>query len=210
MPRRKKKKNNFNWVIAALAVGIFGWIAADFYFNLYRHPQKEIETEIIPAEEKTQDDQLSETVMPETENGFTETNYRDDRYGIEFKYPTVLGDGRCLSPEKSENGFSLGQFYFYAGDENENIENFMDRQLQGMEIEEKENVTVGPAKIPAVKIDYQTPGMGWYGSSVFLRRGQKVFEFGMLANEISENCGGVRDYDDRVYRSVILTLEFAD
>ena len=56
---RRKKKNNINWIIAGLVVGVFAWIAVDFYLNIYRHPQEKVEVEIVktePEREKEQED----------------------------------------------------------------------------------------------------------------------------------------------------------
>jgi hypothetical protein len=62
----------------------------------------------------------------------------------------------------------------------------------------------------AIKSVYQTQGMGWYGSFVYLEHGGRFFEFGLLANEKAEKCNGVNDYEDRVYQSIISTLKFTD
>lgn len=212
MARRKKRNYNFNWIVAGLAVGVFAWIASDFYFNVYRHPQEKAdiievadnpETESAPPPE-----QISEESAPASEDGFVLATYRDDRWGLELRYPTVAGDARCPSPQKTEDGFSLGNFYFFAGSENETLEDFMARQLQGMEVESRENINA--AGRPAVKTSYQTPKAGLYGSSVFLENNGWMFEFGLLAKEAAEKCGGADDYDERLYQSVISTLEFAD
>ena len=192
----------------ALAIG--GWIVADFYVNVYRRPQKEVEIENV-KNESTQEgraQQSQESIVPEPENGLAMQTYRDDRYGIEFQYPTVVGDARCPQLLKTQDGFSLGIFALFAGEENEGMEDFMERQLQGMEIEKQENIAVAGKN--AIKVNYQAQGMGWYGSSVFMQNGGRVFEFGLLANEVSEKCGGVDNYNDQVYQSVISTLKFAD
>ena len=197
----------------ALAAGVFGWIGMDFYFNFYRQAQKETDVEIVEVQESESIKQVRparENIAPEPENGFSLAVYRDDRYGIEFQYPTIADDARCPAPQKNDDGFSLGQCYFFAGRAGEAMEDFMARQLQGMEIENQEIIAVGGNQIPAIKADYQTSGMGWFGSSVFIDCERGVFEFGILANEIAENCGGARDYDDRVYQSAIATLKLAD
>jgi len=210
MGRRKKKNNSFGWVIAGLAVGIFGWIAMDFCVNVYRHPQEEkVEIENV-ANEPTQagQNQKADEDVVGLENGFAMELYRDDRYGIEFQYPTVVGDARCPQLLKTQDGFSLGIFALFAGEENEGMEDFMERQLQGMEIEKQENIAVAGKN--AIKVNYQAQGMGWYGSSVFMQNGGRVFEFGLLANEVPEKCGGVDNYNDQVYQSVISTFKFTD
>jgi hypothetical protein len=84
----------------------------------------------------------------------------------------------------------------------------MARQLQGMEVESRENINA--AGRPAVKTSYQTPKAGLYGSSVFIENAGRVFEFGMLAKEAAEKCGGADDYDERLYQSAIATLKFAE
>jgi hypothetical protein len=61
---------------------------------------------------------------------------------------------------------------------------------------------------PAVKTDYETAGMGWYGSSTFVENNGQILEFGLLANESSEKCGGVENYEDLVYQSARSTLKF--
>ena len=211
MPRRKKK-NNFNWIIAIIAVAVLGWIAVDFYFNVYRHPQEKVdivevadnpETESAPPPEQT-----AEENTPASGDGFVLALYRDDRWGVELRYPTVAGDARCPSPQKTDDGFSLDNFYFFAGSENETQEELMARQLQGMEIESRENIDAGGR--PATKVDYQTPKAGLYGSSVFVENNGRAFEFGLLAKEAAEKCGDAYDYDERLYQSAISTLKFID
>lgn len=209
---RRKKNNGFNWVIAGLAVGIFAWIAADFYFNVYRHPQKEVEIIEVADGHKGEFappvDPIAVDDILASEDGFVLAVYRDDRYGIEFKYPTVAGDARCPAPQKNEEGFWLGEMYFFAADAGEKMEDFMVWQLQGMEVQRRDNITVAGAM--AAKVDYQTAGMGRYGSSVFIENNGKLFEFGLLAGEGAEKCGDADDYDDRLYQSVIATLKFND
>ncbi len=212
MARRKKRNYNFNWIIAGLGVGVFAWIAADFYFNVYRHPQEKVDiVEVADNPETESAPPIGETVQndaPASEDGFVLATYRDDRWGVELRYPTVAGDARCSPPQKTEDGFSLDDFYFFAGGENEALEDFMARQLQGMEVESRENISVGGR--PAVKTSYQTPKAGLYGSSVFVENAGRPFEFGLLAKPAAEKCGGAYDYDERLYQSVIATLKFAE
>lgn len=191
-------------------VGVFAWIAVDFYLNIYRHPQEKVEVEIVktePEREKEQE-QTQESAVPERENGLIAEIYRDDRYGIEFQYPFAANDARCPKLEKTKDGFLMGDFYFFAAAPDETMDNFMERQMQGMEIENQENIAV--AGRDAVKVDYQTPKAGLYGSSVFVRNAERAFEFGLLAGETFRNCGGVDDYGDRLYLSVIATLKFGN
>lgn len=187
-----------------------GWIAADFYANVYRHPRKKDEVEIVEVETEQNEAQTQtrEDVPPEAENGLMPAVYRDDRYGVEFSYPTAVGDARCPSPQKTDDGFSLGDLYFFAAAPNEAMDDFMARQLQGMEIENRENIAV--AGKAAIKVNYQTPKAGLYGSSIFVQNAGRAFEFGLLAGETFKNCGGADDYGDRLYRSVIATLKFGD
>jgi hypothetical protein len=207
---RRKKGVNYNFILIILALAIGGWIAVDFYLNVYRHPQEKVEVEIVATEPEREEkqEQTPESAAPAPENGLTAEIYRDDRYGIEFQYPFAANDARCPKLEKNDDGFSLGDLYFFAGASNETMDDFMARQLQGMEIENQENIAVSGRD--AVKIDYQTPKAGLYGSSVFVQNAGRVFEFGLLAGETFKNCGGVDDYGDRLYRSVIATLKFGD
>lgn len=208
--RKRKTRRNFNFILIILAVAVLGWIAADFYANIYRHPQEKDEVEIVEVETEQNEaqGQTQEDALPEAESGLVMAFYRDDRYGVEFSYPTVARDARCPSLQKTDDGFLLGDFYFFAGAPNEAMDDFMARQLQGMEIENQENIAVSGRD--AVKIDYQTPKAGLYGSSVFIQDSGRAFEFGLLAGETFKNCGGVDDYGDRLYRSVIATLKFSD
>jgi hypothetical protein len=212
MARRKKKNNDFNWIIAVLAVGIFGWIAMDFYANVYRHPREEsggdtenveVQTEIPGAK---QIEPAREEAALEINDGLIMAAYRDDRYGVEFQYPTADDDARCPILEKTDEGFSLGTFYLFAGDKDEPMEDFIQRQLEGMEIVNREDIAIDGRN--AAKIDYQTQGMGWYGSSVFAENQNRVLEFGLLANEMAEKCGGVDNYNDLLYQSVVSSLKF--
>ena len=190
----------------ALAGG--AWIAADYYFNVYRAPKKEVATENTAINVTAQNGktEIKEESLPVLDNGFKNETYRDDRYGFEFQYPvTSAADARCPKLEKTDNGFSLGAFSLAVGDWQGSLADYMDRELTGMEVEKKEAIVV--AKHPAIKVDYQTAGMGWYGSSFFIMGdNSKVFEFGLLANESGDKCGDIDDYEDRVYQSVILTL----
>jgi hypothetical protein len=208
--RKRKTRRNFNFILIILAVAVLGWIAADFYANIYRHPQEKDEVEIVEVETKQNEaqGQTQEDAPPEAESGLAPAFYRDDRYGIEFQYPFAANDARCPKLEKTDDGFSLGDLYFFAGASSEAPDDFMARQLQGMEIENQENIAV--AGRDAVKIDYQTPKAGLYGSSVFVQNAGRAFEFGLLAGETFKNCGSVDDYGDRLYRSVITTLKFDD
>lgn len=212
MARRKKRNYNFNWIVAGLAVGVFAWIAADFYFNVYRYPQEKVDVVEVADDPETESapppEQAAEEGAPASEDGFVLATYRDDRWGVELRYPTVAGDARCPAPQKNDDGFSLDNFYFFAGGQNEALEDFMARQLQGMEVESRENINT--AGRPAVKANYQTPKAGLYGSSVFVENDGRPFEFGLLAKEAAEKCGDADDYDERLYQSVISTLKFAD
>lgn len=212
MARRRKGNYNFNWIVAGLAVGVFAWIALDFYFNVYRYPQEKVDIIEVADNPETESalppEQTAEEGASASEGGFVLAVYRDDRWGLELRYPTVGDDARCPSPQKTEDGFSLDNFYFFAGGENETLEDFMARQLQGMEVESRENINA--AGRPAVKTSYQTPKAGLYGSSVFVENAGRVFEFGMLAKEAAEKCGGADDYDERLYQSAIATLKFAE
>jgi hypothetical protein len=210
MPRRKKR-GNFNLILIISVVAVGAWIAADFWFNVYRAPKKEVAIEEIATDFGNKDQKLAakEETVPVLEDGFKTETYRDDRYGFEFKYPvTTVADARCPNLEKTEDGFSMGMFSLVVGAAQGSLADYAERQLEGMEIEKRESLTV--AGQTAAKVDYQAPGMGRYGSSVFVERGGKIFEFGLLAGEVPDACGGVDDYEDRVYQSVVSTLKFAD
>ncbi len=212
MPRRK---HNFNFnrfaVIAALFVG--GWIAIDYYLNVFRHPQIEetaVEKSITPAADAPETESDSQP-QPEvvSSDGFTVETYRDDRYGFEFQYP-VYGqpDSRCPEIKKTETGFELGIFSLTVDSAEDTLDDFVASQLEGMEIEKNEKLTV--ANRPAVKVDYQTKGMGWYGSDTYIEQNGRIYDFGILANEAFDKCGGIDNYEDRVYQSVVSTLKFAE
>jgi|GEM_PF-814360 len=212
MPRRKKKGNYFNFILIALAIMVGGYIALDFYLNVYRHPQKSepvSETAITPSVQKQELSVKKEEAAPESKNGFALRTYRDDRYGFEFQYPVFSGnDPQCPVLAKTDDGLSVGIFSFIVSDRQGAFEEFVVRQLEGMEIDGRTELTVGGK--PAVRADYQTAGMGWSGSSVFIDDGKKFIEFGLLANESGERCGNSDDYEDRVYQSVISTLKFTN
>jgi hypothetical protein len=213
MPRRKKSFN-FNQLVIAAVLIVATWIAADYYFNIYRHPQ----TETVPEEAAppaTVTDTLPSVPAAQTEpevisaDGFVTATYRDDRYGIEFQYP-VYGkeDSRCPVIEKTDSGFNLGMFSLTVSVAQGALADFVDGQLEGMEIGKNENKTV--AGLPAIIVDYQTKGMGWYGIDTYIDRDGKVYDFGILANATPDKCGGIDDYEDRVYQSAISTLKFTD
>jgi len=210
MARRKKGVNyNFILIVLGLAAGV--WFAADFYFNVYRHPQKEVAVEQVatttaPSEKSAT---TSEAAAPVLENGFKNETWRDARLGIEFQYPVfAAGDQGCPKLEKTDGGFSLGIFYFLESAARGSLADFVDGQLMGMTVDSRADISV--AGKPAKKIDYETAGMGFSGSAVFLENGEKFYEFGFLANESSTECGGIDDYEDRVYQSVISTLKFTN
>jgi hypothetical protein len=208
---RRKKGFNYNFILIVLAIVGGTWIAADFWFNVWRHPQKEAAVEapaVVPAV-KTETPAAVETVAPVLENGFKNETYRDERFGFELQYPVfAAGDPQCPKLEKTEDGFSLGIFSFLVAAKLGTLDEFIDSELQGMAVDGKKTITVGGNA--AIKADYQTGGMGWYGSSVFIERRDKFFEFGLLANESSAKCGGTDDYADRVYQLVISTLKFTN
>ena len=168
MARRKKKKWNSNFILVILAIGVGAWIAADFWFNIYKHPQKEDSFEPVAVEPAAPDQKtvVVENSAPVLENGFKKEIYRDERYGFEFQYPiTAAADARCPKLEKTEDGLSLGIFSGRGAGQGA-LADYTDRQLEGMEIEKRESLTVAGQN--AVQVDYQTAGMGWYGSSVFI------------------------------------------
>ena len=210
MPRRKKTFG-FNQFIVIVVIIVGIWITADYYFNVYQHSSKgapEQESAPIvtqPAAPVT----VTDEEEPALEDGFRLETYRDENGKFEFQYPVYAQpDPACPSIKKNGNGFDLGMFSFTANEGQGTISDFIDSELQGMEINKKENITV--AGLAATRIDYQTQGMGWNGSLVFVGRDGKFYEFGILANTTAEKCGGVDDYADRVYRSVTSTLKFTD
>lgn len=209
---RRKKRFNFVFLLIGLALVAATWFAADFYFNNYQNRQKEIvPVEIVdePAAKTEKPAAAKEDDSPALENGFKSETYRDGRFGFEFQYPVfAAGDSRCPKIEKTSDGFSLGNFSFLAIAKSGALADFIDSELQGMSIDDRKTITVGG--VAAENIDYQTGGMGWYGSDTFIEHNGKFFEFGLLANESSDKCGGIDDYEDRVYQAVISTLKFTD
>jgi hypothetical protein len=211
MPRRKKRKN-FKFILIALAIAGGVWVAADFWFNVWRAAPKEVGTEeaaAIPVAPIGKPATSSEEVAPALENGFKSEIYRDAALGFELRYPAFAGDDvQCPKLEKTADGFSLGMFSFLVVGKQGNLDEFIASELQGMAADDKKTIMIDGN--PATKIDYQAGGMGWYGSTTFIEYGGKFFEFGLLANESSAKCGGIDDYEDRVYQSVISTLKFAN
>ncbi len=208
MPRRKKVFGFSQFIIVAVLM-VAVWIAADYYFNVYRHnPTETPDPEPVadvPAPPAQTAPPAQEELVPE--DGFRLQTYRDEVLGFEFQYPVYAqGDAKCPSVEKTENGINLGMFFFAAAKKEGELSDFIENELQGMEIGKTENITV--AGQPAVKLDYQTQGMGFNGSEVFVEYDGRIYEFGILANTTALTCGGVSDYADRVYRSVITTLKF--
>ncbi len=212
MPRRKKGFN-FNQFIVITVLFIGVWIAADYYFNVYRHTQKETSDQkaipsvnqpaVTPAPTVT----VSEESVPEDD--FKLETYRDENNKFEFQYPVYRQpDPGCPIIKKNAAGFDLGMFFFSINDGRGEIADFINSELQGMDIDKTESITV--AGLSATQVNYQTRGMGWNGSTVFIEHAGKFYEFGILANSTAETCGGVNDYSDRVYRSVISTLKFTD
>ena len=212
MPR-KKKGFNFSRLMTAAVLIVGTWIAADYYFNVYRPAQKKTVTETAPVVPAATEPVAAPAVQPEPEvvsaDGFTAQPYRDDRYGIEFQYP-VYGkeDARCPVIKKTDDGFSIGMFSLVVSEAPGELSDFVEGQLEGMTIDKNESLTV--AGFSATRVDYQTQGMGWYGSDVYLKRNGKVYDFGILANATPGKCGGIDDYEDRVYQSVIATLKFVE
>jgi hypothetical protein len=205
---RRKKKFNFNKLLIGAVLIIGTWFAADYYFNTWLPSRKAapkpvaVETaapKTIPAAAKKD--------LAVSADGFTVKTYRDDVSGFEFDYPvSATNDSRCAKLEKTDEGLSLGIFSLSVSAAKDQMTDFINSELEGMTIDSRVDITV--AGKPAVKIDYETSGMNWNGSIIFVENGGKIFEFGLLANEASAKCNGVSDYEDRVYQSVISTLKF--
>lgn len=207
---RRKKGFNYNFILIVLALVAITWFAADYYFNVYRAAPKKTAVEVVtlPAAQDKKP-AVVETVALVLENGFKNETWRDAQLGIEFQYPVfAAGDPKCPKLEKTDGGFSLGIFYFLKSAASGSLADFVDGQLLGMTIDSRADISV--AGKPAKKIDYETAGMGFNGSAVFLENDAKFYEFGFLANESSAKCGGVDDYEDRVYQSMISTLKFTN
>lgn len=215
MPRKKKTLKFSHAAIAAVLI-IGTWIAADYYFNFYRHSPKvdvnrEIDgnTDTVANNLKEQPNQEPEEVLPEvvSSDGFATEIYNDSRYGIEFQYPVYSKqDLNCPVLNKTDSGFSIGIFSLTVSQAEGDLDNFINEQLEGMLIEKDQKLTV--AGQAARQVDYQTQGMGWYGSDTYFEYGGKFYDFGILANATPGKCGGIDDYEDRVYQSVISTLKF--
>ena len=208
MPRRKKGSRYDKFIIiAVLFVGL--WIAADYYFNVYQHPRSEAPVKDAPVPVVAEPETIVPAVekdAPALEDGFRLETYRDEKNKFEFQYPVYAQpDPKCPVIEKNDNGFNLGIFSFSISDGQGSISDFIEKELQGMEIGKTENITVAGQE--AIRVDYQTRGMGWNGSAVFISRAGKFYQFGILANITAETCG---DYADRVYRSVISTIKFGN
>jgi len=212
MPRRKKGFN-FNQLIIAAVIIVATWIAADYYFNVYRRPESVAAPEVMTAPESASKPAAAPVAPAEPEvvssDGFAMQSYRDDRYKIEFQYPVYSKeDVRCPLIKKTDNGFEIGMFSLTVSEARSGLSGFTESQLEGMTIDKSEEKTV--AGQPAIRFDYQTQGMGWYGSDTYLEYGGNFYDFGILANATPDKCGGIDDYEDRVYRSVISTLKFAE
>ena len=181
------------------------WLAADYYFNIAgKSPEKK------PAEPSATAPIQKEVVVAEKQiavaDGFKAEAYKDERYGFEFQYPVFAkNDPQCAKLEKTDTGVSLGIFSLSVVDAKVPLADFISSELEGMNIDSRADIIV--AGMPATKIDYVTAGMGFNGSSVFFEKGNKIFEFGLLANEPFSKCGGTDDYEDQVYQLVILTLK---
>jgi len=203
---RRKKGSKLNFIIIVLVLVIGAWFVADYYFNVWQRKQI-----TAPEPEAVQPVKEKETTTPapaKTEDSnFKTKTYRDERFGFEFQYPVAIKDNEsCPKLQRTEDGFSLGIFTFSVSDKSGNLNDFINEQLAGMNVEKHDTLSVDNQ--PAIKIDYQTTGMGWYGSATFIEHNDKFFEFGLLANEASEKCGGVDNYEDQIYQAVIKTLKF--
>jgi len=207
---RRKKKSKLNTILVVLALGAIAWVGADYYSNVWQkkpaqapepEPAGQVEVkESVPAPEKP---------IVAQESGFKTETYRDERFGFEFQYPVpVRDDPQCAKIIKTDDGFSLGIFSLYVTGGEGLLQDYINEQLAGMTVEKREAVALGGQ--PAVKIDYQTAGMGWYGSDTFVEHSGKFLDFGLLANEAANKCGGDEHYEDRVYQSVLSTLKFTD
>jgi hypothetical protein len=210
MPRRKKGFGFNQFIIMAVLV-VGTWIAADWYFNVYRSSLAKNSAgapapaapgpAAIPA--------AGEEAAPALEDGFRLETYRDADNGFEFQYPVYSqNDPGCPSLVERSDGFDLGQFSLTTSPAAGELTDFIAGQLEGMEMGESQSVAI--AGLAATKVDYQTKGMGFNGSDVYIEHAGKFYDFGILANTSATTCGGVDDYADRVYRSVITTLKFTD
>lgn len=209
MARRRKKGFNLNFILIALLLAVGAWAAADYYFNVWqKRPDQAPVAKTVPlAVEKTEP--AKKETAPAADEKFEMKTYRDDRLGFELQYPVALKDPQsCPALEKTADGFSLGIFNFSANDKSGALDDFINSELEGMTVDNRSDITV--AGLSAKKVDYETTGMGFSGSDVFVENNGKIFEFGFLANEASAGCGGVDDYPDRVYQSVTASLKFTN
>ena len=208
---RRKKKFNFNKLLIGIVLIVGTWFAADYYFNTWLLAQKAAAPKSA-AVELAAPKTISAPAKKEpaaSADGFVAQTYRDDARGFEFDYPvSAKNDPQCAKLEKTDDGLSLGIFSLSVNTGKGQMSDFINSELEGMTVDKRADIKVDGK--PAVKVDYETSGMDWNGSSVFVENNGRIFEFGLLANEASAKCNGVEDYEDRVYQSVISTLKFTN
>ena len=174
---RRKKKFNFNKLLIGAVLIIGALFAADYYFNTW-----------LPSRKAAPKPVAVEMVVPKSvpvavkkdlavyTDGFIAKIYRDDAQGFEFDYPvSAADDPQCAKLEKTDDGLSLGIFSLSVSASKDPMSDFINSELEGMTVDSRADITV--AGRSAVKIDYETPGMGWNGSSVFVENGGKIFEY---------------------------------
>lgn len=210
---RRKKRANLKLALLGLALLAAGWFGADFFngnFGKAGQPPAAAPEQPPAADEPVATPESEKMTDGGNDPQFVLETYRNDKYGFELQYP-VLKNGApgCPSLQENADGFSLGIFNFTAYETaGRALADFVADELAGMNIETRTALAI--ADKPAARIDYQTTGMGFSGSSVFLEHGGYFFEFGLLVNTAPAVCGGQTGYEDKVYQSVISSLKFAD
>ena len=213
MGRRKK----FNWqniLIAILGIALLVWVAADFYNNSKNNKKEEEPAQNSAIETqnniKTPDQKNEEQSLEiEKDSKFKLVIYKNSKYGFEIQYPVAVNnDPQCAKLVETQDGFSLGIFSLAVSPAAGELKDFASEQLAGMEIDNKTDLMVGGQN--AIKADYQTAGMTWSGSDTFIKCGNQIFDFGLIANTAPNKCAGDASYEDKVYQSVISTLKFVN
>jgi len=135
--------------------------------------------------------------------------YRNEKYGFEFKYPSIPSGCENCKIQESEEGFTVNRTDLSIDDLGElNLSEFVDKKMGEFEIERKEKILIGGKE--GIKVDYRFGGMGRFGSVAFVEKNKKVIIFEFTAGGFCCSPETDRIYESDVYEAMLSTFRFLE